>query len=70
MEVLSKVPHFFRRSYLPATIDFSSWVSVQPWFAQLENRSLENVEELELWLRDRSELMDVIGEEGACGIFA
>jgi oligoendopeptidase F len=65
MEVLSKVPHVFERSYLPATIDFSSWVSVEPWFAQLENRSLENVEELQLWLKDRSELLDVIGEEGA-----
>jgi oligoendopeptidase F len=65
MEVLSKVPHVFKRSHLPATIDFSSWISVQPWFDQLENRSLENVEELELWLRDRSELLDVIGEEGA-----
>lgn len=65
MEVLSKVPHAFERSYLPATIDFSSWVSVEPWFTQLENRSLETVEGLELWLKDRSELLDVIGEEGA-----
>ena len=57
MEVLSKIPHAFERSYLPATIDFSSWVSVEPWFSQLENRSLESVEDLELWLKDRTHMI-------------
>lgn len=65
MEVLSKVPHIFKRSFLPSAIDFSTWASVEPLFTQLENRSLETVTELELWLKDRSELLDVIGEEGA-----
>jgi oligoendopeptidase F len=65
MEVLSKVPHIFKRSFLPATIDFSTWASIEPLFTQLENRPLETVAELESWLKDRSELLDVIGEEGA-----
>src|SRR5215813_9603416 len=65
MEVLSKVPHLFQRSYVPAVIDFSSWSLVEPWFVQLENRPLDSVEKIELWLKDRSELLDVIGEEGA-----
>src|SRR5262249_26129429 len=65
MEVLSKVPHLFQRSYLPARIDFSSWSSVEPWFVQLEGRPLDTVEKIELWLKDRSELLDVINEEGA-----
>jgi len=65
MEVLSKVPHLFQRSYLSAAIDFSSWSSVEPWFVQLESRPLDTVEKIELWLKDRSELLDVIGEEGA-----
>jgi len=65
MEVLSKVPHVFQRSYLPAAIDFSSWSSIESWFAQLESRPLDTVEQAEHWLKDRSELLDVIGEEGS-----
>jgi len=64
MELLSSVPHVFKRSYLPDSIDFSTWASLEPLFARLEVRTVETPAELELWLKDRSELLDVIGEEG------
>src|SRR4029453_18060346 len=64
MKILSKVPHWFARSYVPETLDFSSWENIRPLFEQLEQRNLLTLEELEDWLRRRSELLDVIGEEG------
>jgi oligoendopeptidase F len=64
MEVLPKVPHIFQRSHVPSIVDFSSWINIKPLFTQLESRSLDKVDDLEAWLCDRSELLDVIGEEG------
>src|SRR6516162_3786623 len=64
MELLLNVPHVFKRSYLPNAIDFSNWASIEPLFTRLEDRTAETPAELELWLKDRSELLDVIGEEG------
>jgi oligoendopeptidase F len=65
MEILTNIPHAFARRFLPPLIDFSSWGKIEPFFQQLEGRSLETAEELEAWIRDRSELMDVINEKGS-----
>ena len=65
MEILTAIPHVFTRRFMPPLIDFSSWEKVEPFFQKLEGRSLETAEELETWIRDRSELMDVINEEGS-----
>jgi oligoendopeptidase F len=65
MEILTNIPHAFARRFLPPLIDFSSWGKIEPFFQQLEGCSLETAEELEAWIRDRSELMDVINEEGS-----
>jgi oligoendopeptidase F len=65
MEILTNIPHAFARRFLPPLIDFSSWGKIEPFFQQLEGRSLETAEELEAWIRDRSELMDVINEEAS-----
>ena len=65
MEILTTIPHAFRRRFLPPLIDFSSWEKIEPFFQKLEGRSLETAEGLETWIRDRSELMDVINEEGS-----
>jgi oligoendopeptidase F len=65
MEILTTIPHAFRRRFLPPLIDFSSWEKIEPFFQKLEGRSLETTEGLETWIRDRSELMDVINEEGS-----
>ncbi len=65
MKILTKIPHSFRRSYVPESIDYSLWERIEPLFRSLDERTLNTAEELESWLRDRSELLDVIGEEGA-----
>lgn len=65
MEILTNIPHAFARKFLPESVDFSAWTKIEPFFQQLESRSLETSEALESWIQDRSELMDVINEEGS-----
>jgi oligoendopeptidase F len=65
MEMLTSIPHAFTRKFLPPLIDFSAWEKIEPFFQNLEGRFLETAEELEAWTQDRSELMDVINEEGS-----
>jgi oligoendopeptidase F len=65
MDVLTQVPHAFARNFLPKLVDFSSWVKIQPFFVELEGRRLETKADLEAWIADRGELMDVINEEGS-----
>jgi oligoendopeptidase F len=65
MNVLTHVPHAFARKFLPESIDFSSWSKIQPFFQDLEGRTLDTNAAVEAWIADRSELMDVINEEGS-----
>ena len=65
MEILNNIPHAFPRSFVPMDLDFAEWKYIEPLFLQLEHRVLDTKEELQQWLYDRSELMDVINEEGA-----
>lgn len=51
------------RHYLPATISFSSWDDLEPFFAELANREITSAAALEQWLRDGSELDAVFNEE-------
>jgi oligoendopeptidase F len=63
--MLSNIPHKFTRIFVPEELDFSSWANVEPLFNTLLNTTLDTPETLEIWLRDRSELLDVVGEEGS-----
>ncbi len=65
MDVLTHVPHAFARRFLPESVDFSSWSKIQPFFLDLESRELNTKAAAESWIADRSELMDVINEEGS-----
>ena len=65
MEILNNIPHAFPRSFVPMDLDFAEWKYIEPLFLQLEHRVLDTKEQLQQWLYDRSELMDVINEEGA-----
>jgi oligoendopeptidase F len=65
MDVLIHVPHTYARRFLPETVDFSSWTRIQPFFLELESRALDTKTVAESWIADRSELMDVINEEGS-----
>jgi oligoendopeptidase F len=49
--------------FLPEKLAFSAWSDLEPWFVQLEQRSISSVEELEQWLVDCSELESVLHEE-------
>ncbi|MEW5974647.1 MAG: M3 family oligoendopeptidase [Acidobacteriota bacterium] len=63
--MLTHVSREFERKFVPLKLDFASWKNIQPLFESLEARTLNSVGDLENWILDRSELMDVLGEEGA-----
>lgn len=53
------------RHYLPADFVVKDWQSLQPHFAELLERPIENRQQLEAWLKDLSELEAVVNED-AC----
>jgi len=52
------------RKYIPQELSIT-WESLEPIFTELQNRDLHNVNELELWLKDRSELEAALEEDFA-----
>ncbi len=56
--------HKKERIYVPANLTIS-WENIEPLFNELVARSIGSVEELEQWLRDRSELEAVLEEDFA-----
>jgi len=53
------------RTFVPATLDTSSFAALEPLFVALEERPIHSAAELEKWLFDCSELGAVISEVGA-----
>ncbi len=53
------------RNFLPRDFLIKDWQSLEPYFKNLDERSLDTVAELEQWLKDASELEAVISED-AC----
>ncbi len=53
------------RSFVPATLDTSSFTAIEPLFAALEGRAIASPVDLERWLLDCSELGAVLSEVGA-----
>ncbi|PWS26743.1 M3 family oligoendopeptidase [Pedobacter yonginense] len=52
------------RTYIPQDLTIT-WDSLEPLFAELQNRELNSVAELEQWLKDRSELEAALEEDFA-----
>lgn len=52
------------RTYIPETFDIT-WESLAPVYTELRDRKINSVEELEQWLRDRSELEAALEEDFA-----
>jgi oligoendopeptidase F len=52
------------RKYIPAQLDIK-WETLEPLYQELSNRAITSVEELEQWLRDRSELEAALEEDFA-----
>ena len=53
------------RHYLPAHFAITDWAALEPFFKELLERDLQNHADLEMWLRDQSELEAAISED-AC----
>jgi oligoendopeptidase F len=52
------------RTYIPQDLAIT-WESLAPLFTELQNREINNVDELEQWLKDRSELEAALEENFA-----
>lgn len=53
------------RKFLPENFAVTTWDALQPFFEALKERPINNVSELEQWLKDVSELEAVVSED-AC----
>ncbi len=51
--------------FVPADLDASKWVNVEPLFDELQRRVVGSAGEFEAWLLDRSELDAALSEAGA-----
>lgn len=51
------------RVFLSENFKVSDWPSLKPWFDELLNRPIHNLQELRTWFRHRSELEAVISED-------
>ncbi len=52
------------KKYIPQNLEIK-WENLEPIFTELQNRSIYSVEDLEQWLRDRSELEAALEEDFA-----
>ncbi len=53
------------RHFLPGNFVVTDWASLEPYFRDLADRPLNNISDLEAWLRDTSELEAAVSED-AC----
>ena len=60
-----KIPTKNKRRFLPDHFTIDAWEKLVPYFEELKNREINNVNQLENWLKDRSELEAVLEEDMA-----
>lgn len=60
-----QIPTKQKRTFLPDNLVIDSWEKIAPYFEDLKTRTINNVTELEKWLKDRSELEAVLEEDVA-----
>jgi len=58
---IKKVP----RHFLPENFVLKDWVSIEPFFKELEEREIESIEQLKKWLKDVNEVEAAVSED-AC----
>lgn len=56
------IPTRPKRNFLPQDFEIESWEQLSGWIDKLMDYSIDSVEDLEQWLRDRSEFESVVGE--------
>lgn len=54
-----------QRNFLPVDFSITDWTALEPWFVDLEQRTLSTTNDLEKWLADMSELEAIVSED-AC----
>ncbi|WP_276496554.1 M3 family oligoendopeptidase [Pontibacter litorisediminis] len=57
------IPERMPRAYLSEDFKVENWETIKPYFEELKTRQINSVEELEKWMRDRSELESVLSED-------
>ncbi|MBB6612070.1 M3 family oligoendopeptidase [Pontibacter sp. Tf4] len=57
------IPERKSRTYLPDDFKVETWEALQPYFEELKGREITNVQELEKWMADRSELESMLSED-------
>ncbi|MBC5775035.1 M3 family oligoendopeptidase [Pontibacter sp. KCTC 32443] len=57
------IPKRKPRTYIPEDFKVETWEALQPYFEELKSRHNENVQELEKWMADRSELESMLSED-------
>lgn len=57
-----EIPKRPKRTFLPDDLTLNGWDDLKPFFEDLKNRPISNVNELEKWLRDVSETEAVLEE--------
>lgn len=60
-----QLPTKDKRIFLPENLVIDSWEKLSSYFEDLKNREINSVQELEKWLKDRSELEAVLEEDMA-----
>jgi len=60
-----QLPTKDKRIFLPEHLVIDSWDKLSSYFEDLKNREINSVQELEKWLKDRSELEAVLEEDMA-----
>ena len=58
-----KIPNKPKREFVAENLIIDSWEKIQPLFDDLLERKINNVNELEKWMSDRSELAAVLEED-------
>ncbi len=53
------------RSFLPENFIVTDWPALEPYFLELLDRPISSVNDLQVWLKDMSELEAVVGEDAA-----
>jgi oligoendopeptidase F len=63
MPVAIDIPKRPKRHLLPENFKITTWQDLKVYYDELLNRPLQNRDDLEKWLRHRSELESVISED-------
>ena len=54
-----------KRNFLPDTFTVNNWQTLEPYFKNLLDEEVKSAEELQQWMRNRSELESIVNEDMA-----